>query len=70
MPIMDRRTFLTQCALGSVGLAAFLPGCQPATQTGSALVADTENKAVAPAGRPAIDLATPSIFETATFALG
>jgi hypothetical protein len=67
---MNRRSFLTQCALGSAGLAAFLPGCQPATQTGGASVSDTEASVVAPSVRPAIDLAAPSTFETATFALG
>ena len=75
---MNRRRFMTQCALGSVGLAAFVQGCQPPTQTGSAIAADADpdghvsdtKMAAAPAAPPAIDQTPPAAFETATFALG
>jgi hypothetical protein len=66
---MNRRRFLTQCALGSAGLAALVQGCQPNAQTGSALAADPVGQA-APGERPAIDQAPPTVYETATFALG
>jgi hypothetical protein len=67
---MNRRNFLTQCALGSAGLAAFIQGCQPAAQTGTAPVSDPGASERLPGARPAIDLAAPSVFESATFALG
>lgn len=67
---MNRRTFLTRCALESAGLAAFIQGCQPAAQTGTAPVSDTGTSELLPGARPAIDLAAPTVFESATFALG
>jgi hypothetical protein len=67
---MNRRHFLTQCALGSAGLTAFIQGCQPAAQTSTAPVSDTGTSELLPMAQPAIDLSAPSVFETATFALG
>ena len=73
---MNRRTFITQCALGSAGLAAFVQGCQAPLQADTAPAADTEGRdssmphPTAPAERPGIDLTAPSVFETATFAMG
>jgi hypothetical protein len=75
---MNRRTFITQCALGSAGLTAMVQGCQPTTQTGVALATAPDAGAAvsasageaAPLERPAIDQDPPTRFETATFALG
>jgi hypothetical protein len=66
---MNRRSFLTQCALGSAGLATLVQGCQPTAQTGTAVAADSAAEA-APWERPLIDRTPPTAFETATFALG
>jgi hypothetical protein len=73
---MNRRTFLTQCALGSAGLAVFVQGCQPTAQSGAALNTDPDGEAgdskaaAASMERPGIDQDPPAVFETATFALG
>ncbi|MEJ2640460.1 MAG: twin-arginine translocation signal domain-containing protein [Desulfosarcinaceae bacterium] len=67
---MNRRSFLTRCALGSAGLAAFFPGCQSTAQTERAPVAGAGASERPSGARPAIDLAAPSVFESATFALG
>ena len=67
---MNRRSFLTQCVLGSAGLAAFIQGCQPGVDNGTALDAEPDAGRTPPGARPAIDLAAPPLFETATFALG
>jgi hypothetical protein len=75
---MNRRTFITQCALGSAGVAALVQGCQPTTERGAALAADPDGGGAvsasggeaSPLERPAIDQAPPARFETATFALG
>jgi hypothetical protein len=67
---MNRRSFLTHCALGSAGLAAFIQGCQPRVDNGTGLDLEPDASKTLPGERPAIDLDAPSVFETATFALG
>ncbi|MDJ0783792.1 MAG: hypothetical protein QNJ22_17605 [Desulfosarcinaceae bacterium] len=71
---MNRRTFLSHCALGSAGLTTLLQGCKPTSTASPVFAAGSGDTAAAgdtPSPTPpAIDLAAPGDFETATFALG
>jgi hypothetical protein len=72
---MNRRTFITQCTMATVGLTTVWQGCQP-VDTRSTITSDARGQgAFTPAEGsslepPAIDLAAPPVFETATFAMG
>lgn len=72
---MNRRTFLTQCTMATVGLTTICQGCQP-VDTHSALASDAQGQGASTPAQasivepPAIDLAAPPDFETASFAMG
>ena len=70
MQAIIRRVFLKGIGIVCLGLVPFLQACENMTLGRDKMEAIEKTSAIAEKMRPPIDLAAPSVTETATFAMG